>query len=75
MAPLFTSPREITRTLAPTRGMIRPEAEIIAGRIASHRRWERRRRALRLRATLFGRRKHARRATPARRGLGRAATA
>ncbi|MCB1358450.1 MAG: hypothetical protein KDK53_18830 [Maritimibacter sp.] len=70
MAPLFTSPRATTPTLAPTRGMTRPEAEIIAGRIASHRRWERRRRTLRLRATLFGRRKRARRAAPAPVGSG-----
>lgn len=75
MAPLYTSPREITQTLAPTHGMTRPEAEIIAGRIASYRRWERRRRALRLRAILFGRRKLARRAAPARPIPGRAATA
>ena len=38
---------------------------VIAGRIASHRHWARRRRTLRLRAALFGRRKQAARAVPA----------
>ncbi|WP_425050219.1 hypothetical protein [Psychromarinibacter sp. S121] len=48
----------------------RPERRIIAGRVASHRKWNRRRKALRLRAALFGRRKLA-----ARCGAGRAVPA
>lgn len=35
-----------------------PEARLIAARIASRHKWARRRRRLRLRAALFGRRKH-----------------
>ena len=65
MTPLLAQIPVKPLTLAPTHGDIRTEAEVIAGRIASHRHWTRRRRTLRLRAALFGRRKQAARPVPA----------
>jgi|GEM_PF-4631307 len=69
LTPLGSSPFE----QQPAGGTARREAEIIAGRVASARHWRRRRRVLRVRAALFGRRKLARGGacdgTPARRGV------
>ncbi len=61
LAPLYEA------HFGPTPGNAEPrrEADIFAGRVASARRWRRRRKVLRLRAAVFGRRKFARRAPAA----------
>ena len=56
MLPFLSQPHPIS-ILPKTAGLQLTEAEVIAGRIASARHWRRRRRVLRLRATLFGRAK------------------
>ena len=57
MSPYVIPLRDSPVELHPQFRTRRNEADIIAGRIASARRWQRRRTVLRLRAAVFGRRK------------------